>query len=66
LDTHILKDVIEDAFSAIINCGEIGHMLKRFVFTTTYTPKQVEQEALYQQHYIIKNALDEVLVAYAI
>ncbi|KUH44106.1 hypothetical protein S3E15_05023 [Bacillus mycoides] len=31
----------------------------------TYTPKQVEQEAFHRQHYIIKNALDEVLFAYA-
>ncbi|MED1022294.1 MULTISPECIES: hypothetical protein [Bacillus] len=33
--TRILKDVIEDAFSAIISCGEIGHMLKPFVFSYT-------------------------------
>ncbi|WP_154214461.1 hypothetical protein [Bacillus cereus] len=35
MDTRVLKDVIEDAFSAIIICGEIGHMLKRFVFSYT-------------------------------
>lgn len=35
LNTRILKDVIEDAFSAIISWGEIGHMLKRFVFSYT-------------------------------